>query len=145
MSFLAIWRLAKPILPHVMIGLAPLAAMWWLDHQGYQRAKRDAEYRQVVDAISAERKTRRIEHALGDAVAGLATRVGSRIDAIDAEKLSTLQSMLKDFRDDPRYSDPACFVTDGVWGALDTAVTATDPARAAGSVTIPLPAPGDAR
>lgn len=126
--------------PHIALAFALLAGVWWLDHRGYQRAKQEAGQRQIVDAIAAERKTRRIERALGDAVAAIDANTGAKIENIRVLRQTVVQTIEKDLAHDPRARDTACALPDSVRGAINAARSASGPPGAAGSVTVALPA-----
>lgn len=132
------------LLPYVAAIAIVLGAIMWIDHRGYQRAKADAERRQLVDAIVAERKTRRIEQGLSEAADAIYGRIGTRIDAIQVLRQTIIQPIQQGIANDPRYRDRACDLTPGVFAAINQARAATNPAAASGSVTVALPAAASA-
>lgn len=136
-------------LPHIAIALAIISGVWYIDHKGYQRAKHDAERRQLVDAIANERKVRRIEKALSETTGELDAALGRKLDKINTLGAATLATLQKGINNDPRYRDPACALGDGVWRTLNEARARTGPGtdtgKAARSVTIELPAAAPAR
>lgn len=141
----ALWLFLRPLLPHLGIALALAGAVLWIDHNGYSRAERKAEQRQLVDAIVAERKTRRIEQALGEAVAAIDGKVATRVDAIRVLRETIIQPMQKEISIETRYRDDACSLTPGVLRGIQQARGATATAGPDGSVTVALPAPSPAR
>lgn len=130
-------------LPYGIAVALILGGVAWIDHRGYQRAKADAERRQLVDAIVAERKARRIEQGLSDAVAAIDGRLGSKIDAIRVLRTTIIQPIQQGIAHDPRYVDPRCALDGGVFKAINAARAATNPAAPSGSVTVALPAAAD--
>lgn len=137
-----IWAIR--FLPYGIAVALVLGGVAWIDHRGYQRAKADAEHRQLVDALVAERKTRRIEKGLSDAVAAIDGRLGSKLDAIRVLRTTIIQPIQQGIAHDPRYVDPRCALDDGVFKALNAARAATGAAAPAGSITVALPAASDA-
>jgi hypothetical protein len=144
-TFLGIWRLLKPILPHIAIALALLGAVWWIHHDGYQAAKRDAAAREARETIRAEQQARKLTAALSEALNRSDAMLGQKLDAIARKWPAITQTIIKETSNDPRYRDPACTVSDGVWHALEQAVAATGTGGADGSTTVALPGPDDAR
>jgi hypothetical protein len=127
--------------PTLACAAAVIGAAWYLDHRGYQRAKADAERRQLADAVLAEQKTRRIEKALVEAVAKIDANTGKRISAIDITERTIVQPTLqKEIRSEVRFTDPAAGITVGMLGALNAARAASCATAADGAVTCALPA-----
>jgi hypothetical protein len=81
------------------------------------------------------------------AVAGFRSdaALGKRLNDIAQRWPAISQTIIKEVSNDPRYRDPACNVSDGVWQALEQAVAATSAGSADGSATVSLPGPEDAR
>ena len=133
-------------LPQIGIALAIVGAVWYIDHKGYQRAKEDAERRQLVSAIVEEKRTRRIERGMLDRSNDLDISLGRKLDTLNTQGAATMAALQKGIHDDPRYSSPACALGDGVWRSLNEARARTvpGPAPAASSVTVELPAPASA-
>lgn len=117
-----------------------LAVIFWVDHRGYERARRDAQVEQLTTEILARRRTARLEQAMTDAIARIDGNLSDRLTQIRVIR-ETLQPIIqRETISDPRYRDPACAVTGGVLDALNRARAATDPAASASELYIPLPA-----
>lgn len=113
--------------------------MWYLDHRGYERATADAAARETKDALDAEQRTRRIEKALGDGLTGIDSKLGARFDNLRVLRQTIVQPMQKEIIREARYSSPDCALTDGVFGKINAARSASAITGPDGSVTVALP------
>lgn len=137
MNWIALWRLAKPFLPFVVVAMFLGGVYLYIDRQGYQRAKADAEQRQLVDAIVAEKKRRATERNIVEAI--------GKIDGSVAEKIAAIRlirqtiNIDKDLRDDPRYSSASCSLSASVLSAVNRARLASANPSAANVIEYELP------
>lgn len=126
--------------PYVVAVATVLAVIFWVDHRGYERARRDAQVDQLTAEILARRRTAKLEQAMTDAIAKIDGSLADRLTQIRVIR-ETLQPIIqRETISDPRYRDPACAITGGVLDALNRARAATDPAASASELYIPLPA-----
>lgn len=129
--------------PYAAAVAVVLAAIFWVDHRGYQRAKQDAEVAALRDEILARRRTDRIEQAMADAIAKIDGNLADRIAAIRTIRQAIQPVIERETIREPRYRDPACAVTGSVLDAINRARAATDPATAGSELYYTLPAAGE--
>jgi hypothetical protein len=139
------WKLVKPFLPHIAIAIGLLGAVWWIHHNGVMSERRENAAREAREVIRAEKQTRQFIDALNDGNQRSDAAQAEKLDAIARHWPSITQTIIKETSNDPRYRDPACTVSDGVWAALTDAVAATRASGVNGSTTVALPDPVDAR
>lgn len=120
------------LLPHIGIALAVLAGVAYIDHRGYQRAQ--------DDQAALERK---ITDKINDAVAEIDRKTAASLANIDTADRTIIQpTITREIASDPRYSDPACSLSGGVFDALNKARGLSGAAGASGG---PVPASPAAR
>ncbi len=133
-------------LPHIGIALLLGFGVWYLDHQGYQRAKRDAETRDLKLRSALQDDLRKVEQ-------GLTTMLG-KIDADQAtrrEAITKLQTIIqptitREITREVRLSDPALGITDVLRTVNnDTRSTGACTATVDGGVECTLPAAAPAQ
>jgi hypothetical protein len=136
--------LALRCLPHLAIALALLGAIWWLDHQGYERARREAEARDLKLRTELQVDLRQVEQALSGQLAAI-DAVTARTSTGIAQTRTILQpTLMKELTREARYADPDAGISDGLRAAIDRArgAVACAPAPDGGIVcTLPAPEP----
>lgn len=97
--------------PHLAVALAVIGVLFWVDDRGYQRAK--------ADQAALEQ---RISERVSDAVAEIDRRNAARFAEIDSADRTVIQPIItREIASDPRFSDPAAGITDGMRDALNRA------------------------
>lgn len=120
------------LLPYGVAALALVGAVLYIDHQGYVRA-------QTEQAV-LERK---ISDKIGEAVVAIDAQTQARLSGIRSTDRTVLQPIItKELASAPRYSDPACALTPGVFDALQRARALS---ASSGGDSGAVPAVGDAR
>jgi hypothetical protein len=118
--FLALLSRAWPYLACVALVLAGVA---YIDHRGYERAQADEAKREAAFA-----------KVVADAVADIDRKTAERIASIDTTQRTVVQPIIaKEIAGDPRYSDPACSLTDGMRDAINRARAASGAAGGSGA------------
>ena len=134
-------------LPYIAgVGLI-LGAIWYLDHKGYQRAQKDAEFERMVTAIMIDRFVGDLEKDLRETISGIDRNLAAKIDNIDLVQRTIIQPTIeKEIRNDPRFSDNSLGITDIMRDAINRARSESAcPASLTGGdcVTLPGPTPID--
>jgi hypothetical protein len=118
-------------IPHIAAALAIVGAVWWINDAGYERAQAD-------QAALEKRLTARIDATVADIDRVTADRLGG----IDAADRTIIQPLLtREIAGAPRYSDPDCALTPGVFDALNRAIALSATVGANGQ---PVPAAASA-
>jgi hypothetical protein len=131
----------KPFLPHIGVVLALLGAIWWLDHQGYERATRDAEARDMKLRTALQADLRGVEQALSQKLAAIDADTASARAGIAAARTIIQPTIVKELTRETRYSDPAAGLSGGLRAAVDrTRAAVACTARADGGIICALPA-----
>jgi hypothetical protein len=133
--------LALRFLPHLAMALALLGAIWWLDHQGYERARREAEARDLKLRTELQADLRQVEQALSRQFAAIDAAT-ARTHAGIAQTRTVLQpTLVKELTRETRYADPDAGISDGLRAAIDRARAAVACAPAPdGGIVCTLPA-----
>lgn len=107
--------------------LAALAfGVWYIDHRGYERAEDHYKKQEAQAQIRAEALARQIEQTLTTKLGELDTRTAERLSQIDVEQRTVVMPTLtREIRNDPRLSDPANRLSDGVFNAVNSARAAS--------------------
>lgn len=111
--------------------LAALAfGYWYIDNRATKREKARYEAAEVKAQARADALARQIEQTMITKLAELDTRTAERLREIDVQERTVVQPIItREIRNDPRLSDPAHGISDGVLGALNQARGASsDPA-----------------
>ncbi|MDF0540768.1 hypothetical protein PX699_00300 [Sphingobium sp. H39-3-25] len=129
------------ILPHVLVVAAVLGAIWWIDHRGYARARKDAAYERMVTATMIVRARRDSEAAMAAEIAAIGRTVGDQVAGIRQINRTIVQPTLtKEIASNARYSDPAAGVSVQLLDAINAARAASAcAATAAGGIVCTLP------
>lgn len=129
------------LLPYGLAALALLGAVLWIDHQGYSRAKHDAERQNLVTALIVKKLVDKSEQRMIEAVSRADTSAGDTIRQIETVNRTIIQpTITREIQNAPRLSDPALGITDVLRLAINQVLAlGPDPTDPAGSVTIELP------
>jgi len=108
--------------PQLGILAALVLGLWYVDHRGYQRAKGHYEAAEAKAQARAEALARRLEQVMTAKLAELDTRTAERLSQIDVEERTIVQPVItREIRNDPRLSNPAAGISNGVRDALNSA------------------------
>lgn len=142
------------LLPYGAAALALGGAVWYLDHRGYERAEREAIQRETelklqnaTFAILLGQQTRDQEQAMQNIVNESDAHLGDVLQALNIENKTVVQpTLIKEIASDPRFTDPALGITDGMFRAINTARSASSRPCPPGSnatacFTLPEPEP----
>jgi hypothetical protein len=101
--------------------LVILGAVWWIHHDGYQQATRDAEARDLKLRTELQADLRGVEQALSKRLAAI-DAVTAETQAGIAQARTIIQpTILKELTRETRYSDPAAGISGGLRAAVDRA------------------------
>lgn len=134
------------LLPYIAgVGLI-LAAIWYLDHRGYQRAQKDAEFERMATAIMIGKYVGKLEAEIRETISGIDRNLAARIDNIDLVQRTIIQPTIeREIRNDPRFSDNSLGITDVMRRAINRAIEQSAcPTRINGGDCVALPAPAQA-
>ena len=142
------------LLPYGAAALALLAVVWYIDRQGYKRAEDEAALeRSIARTAKLEADQRQIaitqdfEGKLRSMAAAFDRRLGQQLAELDVQNRTIIQPTLtREIRNDPRQSDPADGITDGMLRSINQARSLSWPSGSCitnpdGSATCSLPAP----
>lgn len=134
----------KPFLPYILAALALVVAVWYIDKQGYKRAKQEAEFQNAVTAIIIAKNMRKLEDALSANMTDLDKGLSDKINSIELLNKTVIQpTIVKELANDPRYLNPDAGISISLLDALNSARTASAcTARPNGGVECSLPAVG---
>lgn len=128
------WAFIRPLLPHIAIAAAILFAIWRIDQNGYNRAKDQAEKAELERKNMELRLNAKIETAIGEGLDQIETTARTAISEIDVtERTVVMPTITKEIRSDPRYTDPAAGISDGLLDSLNRARGASHPKARAGN------------
>lgn len=115
-------------LPHALVIAAVLGFIAYVDHRGYERAQAD-------NKAAEERIVRKV----GEAVDDIDRKTADRLADIRATERVLQPIISKEIASDPRYSDPACALTPGMFDAISRARALSGaPGADGGSVPTPV-------
>lgn len=134
------------LLPHILGVSAILGALWWLDHRGYVRGQDDAARERLITAIMLTRSARQTEQLLGEQINAFGARYEEGRSVIQTTRTIIQPTVTKEIIREPRLSDPAAGLTDGLLHEVNRARSAVGPCSptAAGGIVCPLPGAGAA-
>lgn len=134
-------KLLTPFLPHIGAALAILGAIWWIDHQGYQRATRDAELRDAKLRSALQADLRAVEQGLTQKLAAIDAGTARTRAGIEATRNVVQPAIMREMTREIRFSDPAAGISDGLRAAIDRARAAVAcTATPDGGIVCALPA-----
>lgn len=141
------FALLRPFLPHIAAVAAIVGVVWYLDHRGYERARKDAEQERVVTALMLTRATRDVEKRLADRMDANARQTAGQIGAIEAVHRTVIQpTITKELTRETRFTDPALGIPDSVRREVNRAIAAVAcTATPDGGISCPLPDASPAR
>lgn len=129
------------VLPHVGLAAALIGAVWWIDHQGYQRATRDAETHDLRLRTQLQSDLRALEQTLSGTLAVIDADTANTRAAIQQARHIIQPAIVKELTRETRYSDPAAGISDSLRAAIDRARAAVACATAPdGAIVCTLPA-----
>lgn len=110
---------ALRLLPYGLAAAALGFAVWYLDHQGYQRAKRDAQVNALVTAQIVATAVRTSESNLAAQIGTIDANVHDQIDNIHATHTETQRIIEREIASDPRLSNPDLGLSDRMFAAIN--------------------------
>lgn len=122
--------LVRPFLPHLVIAAGLLFGIWYIQDQGYRRAQREYERRELTQAILVLRAEKRLEAKLQQAIGAIGIDVDTRLTELGAARASVQTILQREIIREPRFSDPAAGITPGMLDALNRAGCASHPPSA---------------
>lgn len=108
-------------LPHIALAAALLGAIWYLDHQGYQRAQEDAKFERMVTAIMIDNFVDQLGEDLRAEISTIDRNLAGRISDIDLSERIILPDIEKEVRNENRLRDPKLGITDVMRNAINRA------------------------
>lgn len=146
-------KLFLKVLPYIGVVLLLGTAVWYLDHRGYERATAEATARDnerklqnATFAILLAQQTRDQEGTMQNIINTSDAKLGDVLNNLTVEHNTTNQTIIKEIASDPRFTDPAAGISDGMLRAINTARGASARPCPAGSnatacFTLPDPEP----
>jgi hypothetical protein len=123
------------------MALALLGAIWWLDHQGYERARRETEARDLKLRTELQANLRQVEQALSGQLAAFDAATARTHAGIARTRTILQPTLMKELTRETRYADPDAGISDGLRAAIDRARGAVACASAPdGGIVCTLPA-----
>jgi len=119
-------------LPHIAIAAILLFGVWKIDSNGFRRAQREAERRELTQAVLIARAEKRLSKQMAAEMGEVDRQLTAKLGRIAKAERSVLPSIQKEIRNDPRYTAPACALSDGMLRALNAARAAGNDPPAAG-------------
>lgn len=127
MFTLPIWALK--VLPYVAIVALVGGAVWYIDHEGYERAEQEAEQREkdrqlqlAATAILIRDQASQTQQQMQRLIADSDNRLSVALRNLDTENKTIVQpTLIKEIHSDPRFTDPSAGITDGMLRAINTA------------------------
>lgn len=126
--------------------IAVLAAAWFLDHRGYQRAQAESHARELERAAITAAAVAAIDQQLDGKLRAIADRLDVRLDTLDREGTTVVQPIItRELERDPRLAAPGSCLTPELLKAVNAArgYPAGELGRDAGSAD-PQSLPGSA-
>lgn len=112
-------------LPHILIVLAVLSGVWYLQHLGYQRAQQDrdaadAKLRIAIqqDIIASERRSAERENGRGKIL-------GQSLDRIERQSAQGRDRIIKEMTHEIRFTDPQMGIPEPVRDAINEIISGT--------------------
>lgn len=123
------WKLFWKVAPYIGAALALGAAVWYLDHRGYQRAEQESIAREnerklqaATFAILIGRQADGIEEAMQTKIGESDAKIVGALSGLDITNRTVIQpTLVKEIRSEERFSDPAAGITDGMRSELNRA------------------------
>jgi len=123
------WKLFWKVAPYIGGVLLLGAAVWFLDNRGYERAEaeaaaRDTERKLQLAAfnILMAQKVDGLEDSMQTSINESDARVMGQMDRIGVVNRTIIQpTLVKEIQSEPRFSDPAAGITDGMLNELNRA------------------------
>lgn len=146
-------KLFWKVLPYIGVVLLLGGAVWYLDNRGYERAEKEAlardnerKLQNATFAILLGQQTREQEGTMQEIVNASDTRLGDVLNNLTVQHNTTNQTIIKEIASDPRFTDPAAGISDGMLRAINTARGASarpcpPGSNATACFTLPEPAP----
>ena len=121
-------------LPHLLVVGAVIGAIWFIDHRGYQRAQKDAQFERLVTARLIDRRIAQLENEPAQQLHELDGALVAELGNIETVRRTVVQPAIEEaIRNDPSLGDPDRAVDRSVLDALNTAIEQSAcPGRAAG-------------
>lgn len=146
-----IWLLK--LLPYGAAALALAAGVWFIDHQGYERAqqqnkladaRQDAANQKMIRALDEEKKM--VETKMDNFLGGVDQKLHEQLSSLAVENKTIIQPTLtKEIKSEVRFTDPNAGISDGMLRVLNQARNASNVGACAatsdGGVTCPVPGP----
>lgn len=116
-------------LPYGAAVLALVAAVWYIDHRGYQRAQHQAEEREkdrklqlAATAILINKALDNTENRMQGIVNQSDRSLTDKINGIDTVNKTIIQpTLIKEIANDPRFTNPDLGITDGMLDSINSA------------------------
>jgi hypothetical protein len=113
-------------LPHIGIAIALGIAIWRIDAAGYNRARKDAERRELTQAILIAKAERRLSQQISEGLATLDGNAAARLSEINVTERTIVQpTIVKEIQREARLSNPAAGLTPGLLNAVNQARNAS--------------------
>jgi hypothetical protein len=119
------WSVIKPLLlkmlPGALAVVAIIGAVWWINHEGYQRAMTDRDAADAKMLVKIRDDLRVHEARLAVSIASVAGQYQGQHDALAAAGVRLRPIILQESKNAPRLSDPAAGLTPGLLAAVNQA------------------------
>lgn len=140
--------LLSRIWPHLLGVTAVLAALWYVDHQGYERARKDERLDQLEQRNAIAKLLRDSEGRLTAIVGRNDRQLADQIAAVRSYRTTVIQPTIeREIANDTRLADPSMRISDSLLRSVNAArVGSACSRRTDGGIECALPAAaGDQR
>lgn len=107
-------------LPHGLLLLAILGAIWWIDDAAADRTRRQIETARVKTEIQLRSDLRRTEQRLASGIHDIGAQVDAQIATLETRHQTIIKpTLVRELTRETRFSDPAAGISDGVRAQLN--------------------------
>lgn len=127
--------------PHLAVIAAIAGIIWWIDDRAADRTRGEIAAANAATAIRMQSELRQSEQRIANAVHTITGNVASQIARIDTSRTIIQPTITREIALDPRYTDPAAGLSDGLLKAINDARSSFScTATAHGGIECTLPA-----
>ncbi|AMK18684.1 hypothetical protein [Sphingobium sp. MI1205] len=130
------------IWPHLLVVAAVLGGLWYVDHRGYQRARKDFQMDQLKIRAMFDGLLRDSEGRMAGVIRFQDRDLADKIAAVKVYHRTIIQPAIeKEIAHDPALARPDARMSDGLWRQLNAALAGSACSRRAdGGIECALPA-----
>jgi len=140
------WSRLLPFLPHLLVALAVVGVIWWIDSSAAERTRDEIETARVRAENQLRSDLRQTEQRLAGTIQQIAAQVGAQISTLETRHETIIKpTLVRELTRETRLSDPSAGITDGVRAQLNRSLPPVACAtRPDGGISCALPDAGPA-